>query len=112
MELKINDLKDNQLVWACGYSTNSTEKSMAFRKKPILGIVIFPYNSRKDKGEFYEVNKKGEVKTKCVNIRSRHYANTEEESIEIYNNLVLKQISILQTLVDNCRDDFISNEED
>jgi hypothetical protein len=45
MELNKDDLKDGQFTWACAYSTNSTEKSMAFRKKPTLGIIKFPYNS-------------------------------------------------------------------
>ena len=107
MELNKEDLKEGQKVFACAYSTNNTEKSMANRKKPVLGIVEFPNNCRKDRGLFYELKKNGEIKTSCVGICSRHYANTEEESINIYNSFVQKQINMLQALIDSCDLDYI-----
>lgn len=106
MELSIEDLKEGQSVWACAYSTNNTEKTMALRKKPVLGII------KKDKvwksGVFYELKRSGELKKSSgVKIDARHYANTEEESKKIYNTLVQEQINKLEELINICKGDLI-----
>lgn len=110
MEIKRQDLKDGQVVWGCAYCTNNTEKSMAFKKKPVLGVVSLKEKAGRwsRDGVFYESRKDGQPKKSSgVNLYARHYANTEEESREIYNGLVQNQIDLLQRLIDDTKSDFI-----
>lgn len=90
----------NKEIWACAYSTNNTEKSMALRKKPVKGMV---------QGElFYEMGKNGKIKKSSpVSDSSRSYADTEEECIEMYNEKVNYQIKTLEGLIEKCREDLI-----
>lgn len=93
------------VVWACAYSTNSTEKSMAKRKKPVRGIV--QKNSWKDL--FVEIKKNGELKSGSVSVDARDYADTEEECIEMYNKSIMEQIEKLEKLKQDCINDFIGD---
>ena len=82
-------------VWGCAYGTNKDKKSMATSKKPVLGIV-------KGKGwycYFYELKKDGTLKESSrVNLISRYCADTYEESVEIYNELVMNKVQQLLDL--------------
>lgn len=95
---------DDKVIWACAYSTNNTEKSMATRRKPVQGII-------KDR-KFYELNKKGEIKkSSAVSIYAREYTDTEQECIELYNKLAQRQIDFLKKLAEKCEADLINVEE-
>lgn len=95
----------NTEIWACAYSTNNTEKSMALRKKPVKGIIkqdgFYDY--------FFEYKKDGKTlkKSGAIKHTGRQYADTYEECVELYNTLVDKQITVLQELFDKCMDDYI-----
>lgn len=92
-------------IWGCAYSTNDSEKTMGLIKEPVLGII-------KREGlrvYFYELKKNGELKTSGrVYSSSRAYADTLEESIEVYNQKVDNQIKLLQGLIDKCAEDKIN----
>ncbi|HSQ89790.1 hypothetical protein [Romboutsia sp.] len=94
------DVPKKKEVWACAYSTNNTEKSMALRKTPVRGIV--------DGGLFYEIGKTGKIKKSgSVSAYARSYADTEEECIEIYNSKVNNQITFLEKLIEECKSNLI-----
>lgn len=90
-------------VWAFAYSTNNTEKSMALKKKPVLGRVVGTGWGAK----FYEYKRNGELKKTCVSASARDYADTEQEAIETYNQHVNFQIGRLQDLINQCVEDLI-----
>jgi hypothetical protein len=92
------------VLWACAYYTNNTEKGMALKKLPTQGKIINK-NSTRWYDLFHEVNKKGEIKSTHVYANSRLYADTKEECIEIYNNLVDAQIEVLEGLIINCQNE-------
>ena len=99
----------NTVVWACAYSTNDSEKSMALRKEPVQGKVIQTNRGGgwRDK-EFFEIKKNGELKKSSrVYADSRRYADTYEECIELYNSLVNNQINRLKALIAKCEEDLI-----
>ena len=99
----------NTVVWACAYSTNDSEKSMALRKKPVQGIVTPTENNfRWRSKEFTELKKNGELKKSSrVYADSRRYADTYEECVELYNSLVNNQINRLKALIAKCEEDLI-----
>ena len=111
-ELHSRDLKEGDVVWACAYRTNNTEKSMALKQKPIQGIIMIvekqsTWSARK-RLSFVPYNANGKpVKSKAVLVDSRTYAKTEREATVIYNRYVQKQIDFLQTLIDECKTDLI-----
>lgn len=106
MQLDRYKLKDGQQVWACAYTTNNTEKSMAYKCKPVLGIIDL--KSGFNSGTFYELGSRGKIKKSSgVSLFARHFSNTEEESIELYNNLIKAQINFAKKLVEKHKSNLI-----
>lgn len=111
-EINFRELKEGDIVWACAYTTNNTEKSMALKQKPIQGVIMKlerkgSYYSRKELS-FVPYNAKGmPVKSRAVLSCSRTYARTEREAAIIYNQKVQKQIAFLNGLIDECKQDLI-----
>lgn len=111
-ELDYRDLKEGDVVWACAYRTNNTEKSMALKQKPIQGIIM---NTKKtsryggwSKLSFVPYNAKGKpIMSKAVSISARTYTRTEKDATIIYNRYVQYQIDTLQRLLDECKADLI-----
>ena len=94
-------------IWACAYSTNGTEKSMALKKQPVLGMVIDEENTWKG-AKFYEIGKNGKIKKSSgVNVSARVYADTFEECVIEYNARVQYQIDFLEALKKRCLDDML-----
>ncbi len=110
-ELDYRKLEEGDVVWACAYRTNNTEKSMALKQKPIQGVIMKNVkSSRYSRNLLYFVpyNAKGNpVKSKAVLVDSRTYARTEKESTVIYNRYVQHQIDFLQELLSDCKADLI-----
>ena len=97
----------NKEIWACAYSTNGTEKSMALRKKPVLGMVIDEGESWRG-SKFYEIGKNGKIKRSSgVWASARTYADTFEECVIEYNARVQYQIDFLEALKERCLGDMI-----
>lgn len=89
-------------LWACAYDTNNTEKSMATKREPVLGKLINDNSVYYGYATFYELKRNGQIKkTGKVASWSRHYADTYEECIELYNSLIDKQIEKLEKLIAN-----------
>lgn len=92
----------NTPIWGCAYKTNDSEKGMSLKKEPVLGMIVQEFGHK----YFYELKKNGEIKKSSkVYYYSRQYADTLEESIEIYNDAVESQIKLLEELIDNCKKD-------
>lgn len=110
--IKSSDLKEGDEVWACAYMTNNTEKSMALKQKPVLGVIMevdrkSSWSTRK-RLSFVPYNASGKpIKSKAVLVNSRVYARTEVEAIALYNKAVQRQVDFLQKLMDECKADFI-----
>ena len=112
MRYERKDLKNGQKIWACAYKTNNTEKGMALKKKPVYGIVKIKSSDYWYGAYFYELNKIGNpIKSSRVSIHAREYSDTKEESTKIYNELVQKQIDFLNDLIDDCKKDFIKEND-
>lgn len=106
------ELKEGDVVWVCAYATNNTEKSMALKQKPVQGVIMNV--GKKRSWSSYEIlsfvpyNAKGvPIKSKAVSVGARTYTKTEKEATIIYNNKVQKQIDFLNSLIDDCKQDFI-----
>lgn len=110
------------IVWGCAFSRTIDTAGMLFYQEPILGMFV----SRKTLKEAQNVNnfetiryfvpfkknRKGNNLTdlawsKLVNINSRKYATTEYECIEIYNDLIQKEIDYHELLIDKMKEYFI-----
>lgn len=89
----------NKPIWAVAYSVNDTTEHNDLLCKPTLGEIRQYGNYRS--GSFFPY-KKGttEVRTTGgVNFQSRMYADTYEEAVELYNELVQKRIDNLFSMV-------------
>ena len=111
--LDIREIKENTKCWGFAYNTNNTEKTMATRCKPVLGMIVihqsfgtFSYT----RSMFHELKKNGEPKLTNVRATSRQYADCEEDAIERYNELVEYQVQFLLGLVEKALDDKIDIE--
>lgn len=94
----------NVPIWGCAYETTYNEKGMFYKKEPVLGMIV----EEGSKSYFCELKKNGGVKkSNKVSERSRLYADTLEESIEIYNECIDDQIRYLENLIKNHVEDKI-----
>lgn len=85
-------------VWGCAYDVNNDNMHNYLRKEPVIGIVKGNGSNRyRTFDVFYELNKKGEIKKSSkVYVRSRQYADTYEECVELYNSLIDKALKDLE----------------
>lgn len=91
-------------IWACAYTTTSTEKNMSFRREPVLGQIkgLDGYWAK-----FYEYKRNGQLKVKGVSVNARIYTDTYEECVDLYNELIDKQIKKLEDLITENRNNKI-----
>ena len=99
------DVAVGDKLWACeyGYYYNRTEKALI--QPPVYGqIVKGKYNIR----SFAILKKDGTPRTSgLVDARSRHYADTKEECIELYNSLINERIKYLEKQIEELKLDLI-----
>lgn len=99
------DVAVGDKLWACeyGYYYNRTEKALI--QPPVYGqIVKGRYNIR----SFAILKKDGMPRTSgLVDARSRHYADTKEECIKLYNSLIQKRVEFLQNQIDEIKKDLL-----
>ena len=81
-------------LWAFDYATNNTEKSKGLNAKPYM-CEFGPYVNDTRWAECFKVNGNGKRGKQSVKCNSRHYALTENEAIEGYNDLVDEVIGFL-----------------
>lgn len=104
------EVPDNKIVWACAYSMNDNEKTNALKKEPVRGMIT-------DEGKYGQkvfkelkaggINKEHLKKSGQVYAYNRCYADTYEESVDMYNELIDKQIKRLQRIIEECEKDKI-----
>lgn len=94
-------------IWAVAYDIDNDTLNVRLRSLPTKGqITKYGYYSYK----FTPFNKKGELrKSGEVHWDSRAYADTEEEAIELYNELVQDRINELLRMAKEAEADFIPN---
>lgn len=102
MEYFCDDLKVGDKVWACAFTLNSTRTGFAYSQKPVFGMIRGQKSkskndaiSKKEAGmgaQYFVPFKKGSTTDliwyKAIQIGSRRYAASEEECIELFNQLV------------------------
>lgn len=94
---------DYKPIWGCAYTKGYNEKSTMLLKKPVKGVIISNY--------FYELGKNGKAKkSPCVNVYSRTYADTYEESVQAYDDQVHLQIQKLRDMIWDCKQDLINTD--
>lgn len=98
------DVKVGDKLWACeyGYNYNRTEKALI--QPPVYGQIV--------KGKYYTsftiLKKDGMPRTSgLVHVNSRHYADTKEECIELYNSLINERIKYLEKQIEELKLDLI-----
>jgi len=108
MELDRKSLKHEDIVWACAYNENNNYDYSHLKQLPIRGMILDKYKAEFDKPKysswiFVPLNRNdGLIKSKVVDLYSRHYANTYEECIEVYNGLVQERIDRLNEIIGEC----------
>ena len=97
------EVPKGKIVWGCAYETSYNEKSLILKKLPVRGVI---------KGSFfYEVNKYNVCKKSgAVRNCSRAYADTYEESVQLYNSRVMEQVNFLKSLITDCESNLIKVE--
>ena len=90
-------LKDNGCsiqIYAYAWKTHSSLVNMALNCKPTLGVLKYDkYGTL----SFYEYNKKGKL-VKGLSSDKRLYADTKEEAVKGYNDLIDKYLEKLDKL--------------
>lgn len=109
--------KSGDIVWACAFSRTDNDNSLLYHTKPVKGMLV-PYRTRHQYDEFpnwkydspsyfvpFSPKKQGLTIddlawSKQVSISARCYADTEDECIELYNELIDNNIAYFQQLID------------
>lgn len=108
MEINRNNLGHKNVVWACAYDEDNNYDYSHLKQLPIQGMILDKHKVGMTKPKysswiFVPLNKNGEpIKSKVVDIYSRHYANTYEECVEVYNGLVQARIDRLNEIINEC----------
>lgn len=77
----------NKKIWAYAFSYHSAKESFSLKKEPVLGE-IDDRNSYPQSDYFREYGKGGKLKNTNVYADARRYADTYEEAVRGYNELV------------------------
>ena len=90
----ISDLPVGKPIWGFAYEIKNDTMHRVCYSKPVRGeIVVSPYHTK-----FYPYKKNGKLcESKGVSFESRRYADTYEEAVEMYNELVQDRINRLRT---------------
>jgi len=108
MEINIKTLGHKSIAWACAYSEDNNYDYSHLKQLPIRGMILDKHKAGMSKPKysnqvFVPLNKNDElIKSKAVDIYSRHYANTYEECVEVYNELVQERIDRLNEIIKEC----------
>ena len=107
MEINYKDLNDGDIVYGCAFNIDFDRNTWRDRKvihnicKPIKGIILDEI--------FYILKKNGKPRESGeVRTMSRHFANTYEESVEIYNHLIADKQDKLRKIANDLEKEIIS----
>lgn len=85
-----------QRLYAFDYATNNTEKSNALKAEPYMCEFGSWSRDKVTSTDYcYKVKNNGDKGTSSVKAGSRHYALTNEEAVEGYNELVMDTVGFL-----------------
>lgn len=109
-------LKQGMKVWACAYKFDNNKTTMGLIQKPIYGVIRgygYDWGGNAEEGYpafFAPLSKNSEtkiVKSKVVSIHAREYADTYEECVELYNDLVKGRIDWFKQRAEETEKDLI-----
>lgn len=93
----------NRPIWACAYDVDNDTGRSRLKQLPAKGI-IQPGGWHET---FYLLKKDGTPRSNGVNASARYYADTYEECVEIYNELVDRRIKLLQKMIEETKEDYL-----
>lgn len=106
--------KEEKVLWACAYAINDDSDRIRRIQLPVKGMII------KDKStsmyeryqyKFAQMDSKGRLKKSGrVNYDARLYADTYEESIELFNKNVAERQHKLEQMLSDTKQDYIDND--
>lgn len=111
------------IVWACGYQHASNKESKKYFAKPVRGMLTTTnYEMDEENKPIYmdktycgkiryfvpfKKNGKGLAWSQAVSYSARCYADSEEECIELYNELIDDAIAVHQQIIASLQNDKI-----
>ena len=95
-----SNLIEGDTCWAFAYSTTNTEKSMAIKAEPYFCEFVRPTRGY-HRLELARISNGKTLTSGRVRPYSRMYADTYEEAVEAYNELVQEQIDMLNRLIES-----------
>ena len=99
----------NKPIWGFAYTIKNDTAHHKYFSKPVLGELRETNHSYPDWAVFLPYKKNGEIcKSKGVNLNARYYADTYEEAVEMYNELVQQRIDRLHKAIHEAEGDFIT----
>lgn len=96
------DLPLNKPIYGFAYSVNDDTRDKRLNCLPVLGEIT--------DGAYFTPYKKGTNEKRIsgkVQLNSRWYADTYEEAVEMYNELVQKRIDNLKLMIEEAENDKI-----
>lgn len=98
----LNDLPINKPIWAFAYTIKNDTAQRTYYSSPVCGEI-------NEHGVFHPYKKNGDLSgSKYYNFNSRSYADTYEEAVDMYNELVQKRIDRLKAAIEDAKKDFIA----
>lgn len=98
----LNDLPIDKPIWAFAYTIKNDTAQRTYYSLPVCGEI-------NEHGVFRPYKKNGDLSgSKYYNFNSRSYADTYEEAVEMYNELVQKRIDRLKAAIEDAKKDFIA----
>ena len=107
----LNDVPINKPIYGFAYKINDDTEDRRLNRKPVLGVILANLGCQYGRnGIFYEYkNGSHEIKKSgSVHLNSRWYADTYDEAVEMYNELVQQRIDNLKRMIDSAEKDKIS----
>ena len=90
----------HKIVWACAYEHTSSKNEKHFYCKPIKGMLTTTsYDFVPFRKNAKDLTLENLAWSKAVHLTARYYADTEAESIEQYNELVLTTIKEILPII-------------
>ncbi|WP_313069888.1 hypothetical protein [Lacrimispora sp.] len=113
-ELQVKDIKNREIVYGCAFNIDFDRHSWYGGQvvhnicKPVKGMVKKPEDSS-SYGRFYLLKRDGSTRQSgLISTESRHFAQTNEECIEIYNQLIRDKIEKLRKIADELENELLT----
>lgn len=114
---EIRNIKPGTKLWACAYSLDNNQITMGLKQKPVYGttrcrrIVWEEDDLNESYSSYFVPFKKGSdsqlAKSKEVSIYARCFADTYEECVELYNQMVNERVDWFLKRAEETKKDLI-----